>query len=373
VEEIQGEEIQEERDIQKENNVYRYMRIGFIVGKDDELYDSDHLYDITPKKYLQYDMLNSDVAIAMTIRSAYPDVTVDVILPNELSHKRLQKNDVNFILGYDCINQTVNDPYIKKFAGPQGYKNLKSILGVKKNKVFPPMNFLEFIWSKDTYLQTFQRRKVPISPTIIVSKNTNVKQLLTSIKQKKWKDFIIKPVGGTIAIGVERFCQKECLLEPDLIKNYFEEHKKTYKTFLVQELITGFQKYGEIKMFWINGDYSYAVNTIDRGEDNYQVKHVSDKQVLDKCKDIGEKALSILPKIKVNNKVVKPALVRTDFTCCLSNNHHTPRNYFLNEVEHQDAGSYVNFENIKYPYVQVMADTYVKKAQELIGLGYGKN
>ena len=47
-----------------------------------------------------------------------------------------------------------------------------------------------------------------------------------------------------------------------------------------------------------------------------------------------------------------------------------PSNYFLNEVEHQGAGSYVNFENIKYPYVQVMADNFVKKAYELVNAGF---
>ena len=46
------------------------------------------------------------------------------------------------------------------------------------------------------------------------------------------------------------------------------------------------------------------------------------------------------------------------------------KRYFLNEVEHQDAGSYVNFENVKYPYVQVMADTFVKKAYELVNAGF---
>ena len=95
-----------------------------------------------------------------------------------------------------------------------------------------------------------------------------------------------------------------------------------------------------------------------------------DKKTLEECKRIGEKTLEALPKIKVNGKVVKPALVRTDFTCCLDNKKHLPSNYFVNEVEHQDAGSYVNNENIKYPYVQVMADTYVKKAEELLSLGF---
>ena len=34
------------------------------------------------------------------------------------------------------------------------------------------------------------------------------------------------------------------------------------------------------------------------------------------------------------------------------------------------CNQYVNFENIKYPYVQVMADNFVKKAYELVGLGF---
>ena len=47
------------------------MKIGFIVGKDDEIYNDDFLYDITPKKYLQYDNLNTDDAICTFIKYIY--------------------------------------------------------------------------------------------------------------------------------------------------------------------------------------------------------------------------------------------------------------------------------------------------------------
>ena len=144
-----------------------------------------------------------------------------------------------------------------------------------------------------------------------------------------------------------------------------------YKEFIVQELITGFQKYGEIKMFWINNNYSYAVNTIDRGPDNYKVKMIKDENILDECKKIGEKAINLVPPIIVNKKRVKPVMLRTDFTCCL-NNDEDKKKYFLNEIEHQDAGSYVNFKSTTYPYVTVMADSFVKKAEELIKLGFLK-
>ena len=56
-----------------------------------------------------------------------------------------------------------------------------------------------------------------------------------------------KTVGGTIAIGVEMFKLTECLKDPLLIQNYFEEYKGQYDKFLIQELIKGFKKQGEIK------------------------------------------------------------------------------------------------------------------------------
>lgn len=347
------------------------MNIGFIVGKDDEMYDDDYLYSITPKKYLQYDNLHTDVAICMVIKESYPDVNVDIILPKDISVQRLKKNKVNFILGYDCINQILGEPYVRKFAGKTGYKKLHSIYANKSAKVFPPIEFLQFIWSKDVYHNVLSRKKIPITPTITVKNST--KNVLGPIQKKGWKEFIIKPVGGTIAVGVGRFKLNECLKDPIILKEYFDENKESYDTFLIQELIKGFKKHGEIKMYWINGEYSYCVNTPGgSGTDyeDYNVSLVKNKKVIDECKSIGEKTLKALPKIKVGTTVIKPVLVRTDFTCCKENKNHIPSNYFLNEVEHQDAGSYVNFENIKYPYVQVMADNFVKKAYELVNAGF---
>tara|TARA_B100000214_G_scaffold46861_1_gene29451 strand:- start:1942 stop:2985 length:1044 start_codon:yes stop_codon:yes gene_type:complete len=347
------------------------MNIGFIVGKDDEMYDDDYLYSITPKKYLQYDNLHTDVAICMVIKESYPDVNVDIILPKDISVQRLKKNKVNFILGYDCINQILGEPYVRKFAGKTGYKKLHSIYANKSAKVFPPIEFLQFIWSKDVYHNVLSRKKIPITPTITVKNST--KNVLGPIQKKGWKEFIIKPVGGTIAVGVGRFKLNECLKDPIILKEYFDENKESYDTFLIQELIKGFKKHGEIKMYWINGEYSYCVNTPGgSGTDyeDYNVGLVKNKKVIDECKSIGEKTLKALPKIKVGTTVIKPVLVRTDFTCCKENKNHIPSNYFLNEVEHQDAGSYVNFENIKYPYVQVMADNFVKKAYELVNAGF---
>ena len=67
------------------------MKLGFIVGKNDEYYLGDELYDVTPKKYYNNDGIHVDVAVAMTIKQSYPNVIVDIILPKDISFQRLKK------------------------------------------------------------------------------------------------------------------------------------------------------------------------------------------------------------------------------------------------------------------------------------------
>ena len=67
------------------------MKIGFIVGKNDEYYLGDELYDITPKKYYINDGIHTDVAVAMTVKQSYPDVKVDIIQPKDITNQRLKK------------------------------------------------------------------------------------------------------------------------------------------------------------------------------------------------------------------------------------------------------------------------------------------
>ena len=39
-------------------------------------------------------------------------------------------------------------------------------------------------------------------------------------------------------------------------------------------------------------------------------------------------------------------------------------NYFVNEIESDIAGMYINFPNVKYPALEILADSYVKKTKE---------
>jgi glutathione synthase/RimK-type ligase-like ATP-grasp enzyme len=341
------------------------MKIGIICGKTSEECLDKQIVKKIPKKYKINGSIHTDVALAYIIKEKFPDIQVDIILPKDISNARLQKNDINIPVGYDIINAINDDPYIKKFSGKDGIDKLDKIYQNKKNKIFPSYEFMAFIWDKKKYLQVFQKHKIPISPTIFIKDNVQPKKLLQQVQKYKWKDFIIKPIGGTTSFGLGLFKLSDCLKDLSSLKEYFEENNESYEEYLVQELIIGFREYGEIKSFWIDGKYSYAVNIIDRGETDYKVQEIIDPKVVQQITKLGERVMKVIPKISFNRKKTIPAMVRIDFTCCLHNKKFSPSNYFVNEIESDIAGTYINFKNIKYPMLEVMADTYVKKAKEL--------
>lgn len=348
------------------------MKIGIICGKTSEECRDKLLVKKIPKKYKINGLIHTDVALAYLIKERFPDHTVDVIMPKDITNARLQKNDINIPVGYDIINAINDDPYIKKFSGKSGIDKLDKIYQNKKNKLFPTYELMAFIWDKKKYLQVLQKHKIPISPTIFIKDSVNPKKLIQQIQKYRWQDFIIKPIGGTTSFGLGKFTLKDCLKDLSKLHEYFEENNEYYSEYLVQELITGFREYGEIKSFWIDGKYSYAVNIIDRttrddiiDDPNYKVQEIIDPKVQEQIVKIGERVMNVIPKVSFNRKKVLPALVRIDFTCCINNKKFSPSNYFVNEIESDIAGTYINYKNVKYPMLEVMADTYIKKAKEL--------
>ena len=341
------------------------MKIGIICGKTSEEYLNKSVVKPIPKKYKINGQIHTDVALGYIMKNSFPDIDIDIIMPKDISNERLQKNDINIPIGYDIINAINDDPPIKKFTGKSGIDKLDKIYNNKKNKIFPSYEFMSFIWDKKKYLQLLHKNKIPISPTIFIKDTVNHKKLITQIHKNKWSEFIIKPIGGTTGYGVGKFKTKDCLRDNWNLKDYFEENNEFYSEYLVQELITGFHDYGEIKSFWIDGKFSYAVNILDRGEDDYKVEEIIDYKVLKELIKIGEKVVEVIPKVKFNRKNVLPAMIRIDFSCCLKNKKYNAKNYFVNEIESDIAGTYINFPNVKYPMLEVMADTYVKKVKEV--------
>ena len=342
------------------------MKIGIICGKTSEECLDKSLVKKIPKKYKINGEIHTDVGLAYLIKQSFPDIEIDVIMPKDISNRRLQKNDINIPIGYDIINAINNDPPVKKFTGKSGIEKLDKIYSNKRNKIFPSYDFMSFIWDKKKYLQLLHKNKIPINPTIFIKDTVNHKKLISQIHKNKWSKFIIKPIGGTTSYGVGKFTTRDCLSDNLILKDYFDENNEFYSEYLVQELITGFFDYGEIKSFWIDGKFSYAVNILDRGDDDYTVEEIIDRKVLNEIIKIGNRVVDVITKIKLKKNSVLPAMIRIDFSCCLKNKKYSAKNYFVNEIESDIAGTYINFPNVKYPMLEVMADTYVKRAHSLI-------
>jgi hypothetical protein len=348
------------------------MKLGFIVGKTNEVCDNPSLRKVTPKRFLadthnKKNQLHMDVAVAMTVKTKFPGLTVDIILPKEISVQRLKKNDINFVLGYDYITTIEQDPWVAKFVGEKGQKLLLDIYGNPASKIFPPFKHQDFIWDKKKYLTKFKRAKIPINPTIFVKKSANIPKLLAQISSYKWKQFIVKPIGGCEGHGCGFFVTKDIVAEPTRLVNYFIENAEYYDEYLVQRLTDGFKKYGEVKSFWLGGEYSYAIVTKDVPYGESIVKSLTDPKILKKCLDLGSKVNKTIPKLEFNGKKTTPVMTRIDMVCCLDNNPITSYDYYLNEIEEGGlAGSYTDFKQITFPFVEVMADAYVRKARELL-------
>ena len=352
------------------------MRIGFIVGKNNEVCDNKTLKKITPNKYLsdmytntgvKKNQLHVDVAIAMTVKTRFTGLTVDVILPKEISVQRLKKNDINFVLGYDYISTIEEDPWVPKFTGPKGQKLLLDIYRNPSSNIFPPFEHQDFIWNKKKYLTKFQRAKIPINPTIFLKGKVTIPKLLAQISTYKWDKFIVKPIGGCEGHGCGFFNLEEMIAEPTKLMDYFIEQSDMYDEYLVQRLTEGFKRYGEVKSFWIGGEYSYSILTKDVPYGDSIITPMTDEKVLTKCREIGTKVNKAIPKLSFNGRKTDPVMTRIDMVCCLDNKPKSSLDYYLNEIEEGGlAGTYTDFKQITYPIVEVLADAYVRKANELL-------
>jgi hypothetical protein len=342
------------------------MKVGFIVGRDDptgdgETYETKEIKDIVLKKHKRgknKQQIMIDVGIAYYIKIHYPDIEVDVITPNELTEKRLQKNDINFQLGYDVINAMVNSPSIQRF---KNVKILENIFKKKANKIYPSYNHLEFIWSKTKYMKFLESKGIPTSKTLYFKKKQSVQKLKKDIQRMKWKQFIVKPIGGTENIGIGKFK----ISEIDDLDDFFNDWDE-FNEYIVQEIIYGFSRFGEIKTYWINGTYSYGVKIFNFGEEYFnEIDTYIEPSTLKRIKQIGTKIIQEIPKPIFNKRESMPVMLRIDFACCQNNKSYSSKQLFVNEIEYQDAGTLTNL-GVTYPVVPVLADTFVKRARELL-------
>uniref|UniRef100_A0A7S0ANV6 ATP-grasp domain-containing protein n=1 Tax=Pyrodinium bahamense TaxID=73915 RepID=A0A7S0ANV6_9DINO len=370
------------------------IRVGFICGKDTDfvehpgkgpLYskigDPSFLADMPDKwrvdpashEYLMdcepgtKGQAHCDVALAWYIGKKYKDIEVDIITPEVLSLKRLQSNDLNFTLGYNAVNISVEN----NASGPKKLQAFK-----KAANIFPTWEIEDFILYKSKYMQACMDAGVPMAPTIFAFRGRrSPTQLMKQIKARGWKTFVMKQSESGFCLGFLKLTVEQCEADPEILKNYFNDYAHCPE-FIVQEAIEGFTRNWETRCFWFNGKFLYAIANIAAVSTKDQKEHIVTgkdipKEFLKGAKKIGKQAIKVLPYMKTpGGKPVQNVLVRTDIGCSDSqlydrDTHWDPKKktFFLNEIEPSSTTYFVRW--LKFDCIPMYAKLYAAKAREI--------
>merc|ERR1719171_2019144 len=335
-------------------------RVGFILGKEydyvdtpDSVVDTSFLKDLPPNLRARpaprftwpgmaapsQDQVSTDMAIAWYVHKHFPDIEVDFILPSDISRERLQSNVCNFIVGYDVLD-SMCEGAVKLGVVTDAFKTCGNIM--------PSWEVQEAIYMKSGYMKEAARLGVPMAPTIFAAKGSREPQaLLEEIQARGWQHFVLKQSYGFGSAGFVKMSVAECKEKPAILEEYFSAHSRCPE-FVVQEFIEGFCRNWEVRCFWFNGEFQYAIAnraavSCAEGE---KVGLITEDQIpaefLENAKRIGKQALASLPPLTTpNGQPIGMTLVRTDIGCADSkvndkDTHWDPsaKTFFLNEIEY---------------------------------------
>ena len=300
--------------------------IGVIIGTNDEPVSSEYYnknkkmlsvleeYDVFP------DFIPYDYAIFAEIKKEGEKNNYEVIplFGGDLTLK--EANECDYILS---IFEGV---YSFMLGGITQYKKYMNILKKTKAKVFPSQKMQEFIIQKHRYMKYFHEKGYRIAPTHFINLNRySMKTIMKFINKGEYSDIILKPELGAFKEGFKKIHKPT---ETKLSKELQRLKKKEYTNILLQPFMEEFNKFGEIKTYWINGKFIYAYKQQwADGEGVFQSQDKIDKQLLRECKITGSNLLKDIQ--KDHEKLIQ---CRIDFACCMDNDQRC-REFFINEVE----------------------------------------
>jgi len=367
-------------------------RVGFIIGKEfdfvdttDSLVDTRFLEDL-PQKLRQRptprftwpgmtsipeNQISADMAIAWYIHKHYPEIQVDFILPDDISLERLRSNLCNFIVGYDVLD-AMCEGAVKLAIVTNAFKTCGNIM--------PSWEVQEAIYMKSGYMGEAARLGVPMAPTVFAPKSSRTPEaLLREIKSRGWLDFVMKQSYGFGSAGFKKLSVQECEEHPEILQEYFSEHAECPE-YVVQEFIEGFCRNWEVRCFWFNGEFKYAIanRAAVSQKEGEKVGVIPEDEIppefLENAKRIGKMALGALPQLRTpSGQPIGMTLIRTDVGCADSpvhdkDTHWDPnaKTFFLNEIEY---GGTTYFPRVlRFDAIPMYADLYASKALEIQGL-----
>merc|ERR1719436_783454 len=240
----------------------------------------------------------------------------------------------------------------------------------------PSWEVQEFIYYKSMYMQKCIDAGVPMAPTIFSLKGKrSASQLLTQIKARGWKMFVMKQSFMAFSLGFTKLTVTECEENPQILEEYFKDYADCPE-YVVQEAIEGFVRNWETRVFWFNGEFLYAIAnkaavSTDDGEERIVTGDDIPEEFLENAKRIGREALKILPQLKTpNGQPIPHTLIRTDVGCsdsqihdCNTNWDPTKKTFFLNEIEY--GGTTYFIRHLKFDSIPMWANLYADKALEI--------
>ena len=319
-------------------------------------------------------------ALQAALLHKYKDVEVSFI--NKFDEKKLEKNDVNFLVSLNLLAAwEKSDPE---------YKRVLKLMQKPSLNFYPNLKEQFFLFDKGDYIKYYEKKGIPVAPTFVVKGDRDPKKILAKVAKEGWKSFVLKPHRAYANIGIGKFDRKHApvnsvaskgsksdtvlhssISNPNVINDIskFLTKNKKFPGFVCQEVMDGFAKFWEIKSFWINGEFKYyvAMKAADKvfseskiyGSNPEEFGTVSSK-VLKDIKKMGRKIVDMFP--KMNKHSDPPLYLRIDFGCCRDNTM-DGQSYFLNEVEYAGCAIFT-MEGIGKNIFDTWVNAYYKKAKE---------
>ena len=302
-------------------------RIGVLIGTDDEPVSNKYyrenkklLQVLTQYEYDISDYIPYDAAIFAEIHSEGKKNNFEVVplFGHDLSLQEC--NECDFIF---CVYEGV---YSFFDGGMKHYQKHMNILKKTSARVYPSHKTQDFIIQKHKYMKYLTRKGYTIIPTYYISlKSINYNSMMRFIEKNNIDIAAIKPELGSFKKGFETIPNPTI---QSLKKAIQPLQKKGYKNLLLQPFVEEFNKFGEIKTYWIHQKniYSYKQQWKD-GEGVFSDESSIETDVLKECLHIGKQLLLDI------GEDIEPLLhCRIDFACCM-NNEKRCREYFINEIE----------------------------------------
>jgi len=318
---------------------------------------------VKQKKGLKYGKhgIQIDVAMGAYIQHVLKpkDMRVDFIMPKKVSKKRLESNDLNFIVKYGLVEaESFGKTLYSNMKG--NYSNMKKSLHAAKN-VYPPVDYQELVNSKISYYNYMKENDISILPTFaMAAKEYNelghdgtMKKVFGFMGREGIGNVFAKPDLGMGGLDAKPF--KATDKGRRELSTYFRKMMKKHPGIIVQKELKGFgdtKECPELRMFYIGDEYVYSVSS----NANAVVSHPEAEggtleAPLKKLKAHTQKMMKKLPPIVMPNGARLPRLAtRMDMGWRVEGRYQP----FINEAEFSFS-SYAEYKPIRQKFLDYIS------------------